>query len=83
MQKLQGENPMITLKELLWKNCLQHLDLGENGPYDEMTELEADIIKAVKEWLTQKLQEIANAKTDSPFTRNVEFNLIDELLEEI
>ncbi len=44
---------MKSLRDFLWEECLQHLDLGENGPYDEMGELESDICRAVEKWLRQ------------------------------
>jgi hypothetical protein len=48
---------MTTIKELLWQECLHHLDLGENGPYDEMQELEADLIKAFEKWLMLQIED--------------------------
>ena len=44
---------MKTLNQILWENVLSHLDLGENGAYDEMNDLENDLTSSFKEWLEQ------------------------------
>jgi hypothetical protein len=46
-----------TIHDFLWEECLQHLDFGENGPYDEMQELEADLIKAFEKWLMLQIED--------------------------
>ena len=51
---------MKDLNDYLWEECLQHLDLGENGPYDEMAELQADIVKAIKGWLEERRAHFIN-----------------------
>ena len=66
---------MKTLREFLWEECLQHLDLGENGPYDEMTDLENDLLKAVYNWL--------ESKRNFPLSRTPDSIQISELQDEL
>lgn len=77
---------MTTLKEFLWKECLQHLDLGENGAYDEMRELESDLNTAIKKWLQEK-RETAQSNYGHNEVSNAYYNgyffAFDELIDEV
>lgn len=78
---------MTTLKEFLWEECLQHLDLGENGPYDEMQELENDLNTAIQKWLENKLKaketELKELPSQFRTHMNGEIFAIVELIKEV